>query len=194
MASDNVPGPAHTLFSPAHAAHLDTPLRRRLYNPDKLAEQYIRPGDRVLDFGCGPGFFTRAFAKRVGDTGRVIAADLQQEMLDILAGRLGPEGLLPRIETHRCKPDSLDLFPDRDGKVDVAFGIFAIHEVPDRAKLFSEISAMLVSGGTFFYTEPIIEVSKREFGDGIALAEKTGLKLTRRRWYFLNRAAVFEKV
>jgi EmrB/QacA subfamily drug resistance transporter len=148
-------GKHHTLFSPSRASFLDTKFRSILYNPDKLAGQYIRPGDRVLDFGCGPGFFTRAFAKRVGATGSVIAADLQEEMLDILKGKLGPEGLLPQIKTHRCKPYSLDLSPDRDGKVDVAFGIFAIHEVPDRAKLFSGISAMLAPGGTFFYTEPL---------------------------------------
>ena len=90
---------AHEVFSAEKAGHLDTKFRRFLYRPDALAERYVKPGNRVLDFGCGPGFFTREFAKQVGDKGSVIAADLQDEMLEILkgaraaeAGRLGGNG------------------------------------------------------------------------------------------------------
>jgi hypothetical protein len=100
----------HEVFSASRAGHLDTRLRRFIYRPDHLAERYVQPGNTVLDFGCGSGFFTREFAKRVGTTGRVIAADVQQEMLGILQEKLGPEGLLPRITTHSCEPDSLN-FP-----------------------------------------------------------------------------------
>ena len=60
----------HEVFSAEKAGHLDTHLRRFLYRPDRLAERSVKPGDRVLDFGCGPGFFTREFAKRVGRAGR----------------------------------------------------------------------------------------------------------------------------
>ena len=134
----------------------------------------MKPGDRVLDFGCGPGFFTREFAKRVRENGTVIAADLQEEMLEILRGKLGPEGLLSRVKTHRCQPDSLDLTPDRDGQVDVAFAIFVVHEVPDREKLFREIAAMLVPGGLFFYSEPPIIVSGSEFGRAVRSQKKPG--------------------
>jgi ubiquinone/menaquinone biosynthesis C-methylase UbiE len=119
-------------------------LRRFLYRPDQLAERYVKPGNRVLDFGCGPGFFTREFAKRVGDTGMVLAVDVQEEMLRILREKLGPEGLLPRIKTLRCDPDSLALSPEHDGKINAAFTIFVVHEVPDAAKLFWEISTLLV--------------------------------------------------
>ena len=100
---------ARDVFSYEKAAHLDTKFRRILYRPDALAERYVKPGDRVLDFGCGPGFFTRAFAKRVGEKGTVIAADLQEEMLAIVRDKLTAESLISRVRTHRCKPDSLDL-------------------------------------------------------------------------------------
>ncbi|MGA2160903.1 MAG: class I SAM-dependent methyltransferase [Methanoregula sp.] len=184
---------ARDVFSAEKASHLDTRFRHILYRPDRLAERYIKPGNRVLDFGCGPGFFTREFAKMVGENGTVIAADLQEEMLEILRGKLGPEGLLSRVKTHRCKPDSLDLLPDRDGQVDVAFAIFVVHEVPDREKLFREIAAMLVPGGLFFYSEPPIIVSGSEFRESLALLEKDGLQLVETRWYFVNRAAVLRK-
>jgi len=184
---------ARDVFSAEHASHLDTKFRRFLYRPDRLAERYVKPGDRVLDFGCGPGFFTREFAKRVGENGCVIAADLQEEMLAIVREKLGAEGLMPRIKTHRCKPDSLDLSPERDGQVNAAFAIFVVHEVPDREKLFSAIAAMLVPGGIFFYSEPPFLVPKKEFRENLAMAEKMGFRIAETRWYFVNRAAVLKK-
>ena len=65
------------VHSPHNTAVLDTRFRHFIYRPDRLAEKYVKPGDRVLDFGCGPGFFTRAFAQRVGESGQVFAVDLQ---------------------------------------------------------------------------------------------------------------------
>jgi ubiquinone/menaquinone biosynthesis C-methylase UbiE len=168
-------------------------LRRFLYRPDRLADQYVKPGNRVLDFGCGPGFFTREFAKRVGDTGTVIAVDLQEEMLRILREKLGPEGLLPRIKTHRCNPDSLALSPQRDGNIDVAFMIFVVHEVPDAAKLFQEVSTLLVPGGLLFISEPPIIVSGKEFLYTLTQAQEAGLRLVETRLFFVNRAAVLRK-
>ena len=186
--------PHHDVFSAEKAAHLDTQFRRFLYRPDRLAERYVKPGDRVLDFGCGPGFLPASLQRESGENGIVIAADLQEEMLAILRGKLGSEGLLPRVSTHHCQPDSLDLTPDRDGQVDVAFAIFVVHEVPDREKLFREIAAMLVPGGLFFYSEPPIIVSGSEFRESLALAEKAGLRLVESRFFFVNRAAVLKKV
>ena len=71
--------------------------------------------------------------------------------------------MLPRIKTHRCDPDSLALSPEYDGKINVAFTIFVVHEVPDAAKLFREISTLLVPGGLLFISEPPIIVSGKEF-------------------------------
>jgi ubiquinone/menaquinone biosynthesis C-methylase UbiE len=185
--------PRHTVFSAERAAHLDSRLRRFLYRPDQLAERYVKPGNRVLDFGCGPGFFTREFAKRVGDTGMVLAVDLQEEMLRILREKLGPEGLLPRIKTHHCNQDSLTLSPQCDGTIDIAFTIFVVHEVPDAAELFQEISTLLVPGGLLFISEPPIIVTGKEFRDTLSLAQEAGLQLVKRRLFFVNRAAVLRK-
>ena len=100
---------------------------------------------------------------------------------------------MPRIRTHRCKPDSLGLTPDRDGTVDVAFTIFVVHEVPDPAKLFREIAALLVPGGLLFYSEPPFIVSGAEFRDNLARAEEAGLRLVERSFFFVNRAALLRK-
>ena len=183
----------HTVFPASHARHLDSRIRRFIYRPDRLAEQYVKPGDRVLDFGCGPGFFTREFAKKTGDKGLVIAVDLQEEMLRLLREKLEPEGLMPRIRTYRCNSDSLGLLPELDGQVDVAFAIFVVHEVQDAKNLFREIATLLVPGGLLFYAEPLFIVSGREFRDSLALAQEAGLRVIETRLFFVNRAAVLRK-
>ncbi len=164
-----------------------------LYHPERLAERYVKPGYRVLDFGCGPGFFTREFAKRVGENGQVYSVDLQEEMLGILRTKLEPEGLLPRIRTHRCEPDAINLPSDLNGTFDAAFTIFVVHEVPDPARLFREIAALLKPGGTLFYTEPPVIVSGREFRENLALAEEAGFLQVSRSLFFVNRAAGLRK-
>jgi SAM-dependent methyltransferase len=183
----------HEVFCAKKAAHLDTNLRRFIYRPDRLAVRYVQPGNRVLDFGCGPGFFTREFAKRVGENGRVFSVDLQDEMLQILRGKLGKEGLLQRITTHRCAPDAIGLPAELNGTFDAAFAIFVVHEVPDPEKLFHEIFSLLKPGGTFFYTEPPIIVSGREFQEHLAEAEAAGFTVVEHRLFFVNRAAVLMK-
>ncbi len=183
----------HEVFSAERAGHLDTRLRRFLYRPDRLAERFVKPGDRVLDFGCGPGFFTREFAKRAGENGQVYSVDLQEEMLKILRGKLEPEGLMPRIRTHQCKPDSIDLPAELNGTFDAAFTIFVVHEVPDPAKLFREIALLLKPGGTLFYTEPPFVVSGKEFRGNLALAEEAGFLQFERSFFFVNRAVALRK-
>ncbi len=103
------------------------------------------------------------------------------------------EGLAPRVTTHQCRPDTIGLPAEMSGTFDAATAIFVVHEVPDPEKLFREIAALLKKGGTFFFSEPPILVSGREFSDKIALAESCGFRLVNRSWYFVNRAAVFER-
>jgi ubiquinone/menaquinone biosynthesis C-methylase UbiE len=184
----------HDIFNPKHAASLDTRLRRFLYRPDRLAVRLVKPGDRVLDFGCGPGFFTREFAKRAGDGGQVFSADLQEEMLAIVRAKMDAEGLAGRVTTHRCRPDSIDLPENLNGTFDLATAIFVVHEVPDPEKLFREIAGLLRPGGTFFFSEPPFLVPGSEFARKIELAKSCGFQPGEQSWYFVNRAVTFRKV
>jgi ubiquinone/menaquinone biosynthesis C-methylase UbiE len=181
------------VFSASHASHLDSRFRRFFYRPDRLAERLVHTGDLVLDFGCGPGFFAREFAKRSGDTGRVFAVDVQPEMLRILEERLGPEGLMPRIRMHQCASDSINLPPEWNGRIDVAFTIFVVHEVPDPKKLFREIHSLLKPGGRVFFAEPLFIVRGDEFHNSLLQAQEAGFELVETTSLFINRAAVMKK-
>lgn len=185
----NPPRHPHEVFPAERARHLDTRFRWFLYRPDRLAARYVKPGDRVLDFGCGPGFFTREFAKRVGEGGHVVAVDLQDEMLRILKSTVESEGLISRVTIHRCRPDAIALPDELEGTFDAAFAIFVVHEVPDPRRLFYEISSLLKPGGVFFLSEPPVVVSGREFEDELRYAEEAGFRVAERRLFFVNRAA-----
>ena len=63
----------------------------------------VKPGDAVCDLGCGNGFYTLKLAKRVGKQGRVVAVDIQPEMLGMLraeAGQAGIENIEPVLGTE----------------------------------------------------------------------------------------------
>jgi ubiquinone/menaquinone biosynthesis C-methylase UbiE len=58
----------------------------------------IKPGDVVCDLGCGNGFYTLPIARLVGEQGKVIAVDIQREMLGLLEARAREEGV-ENVET-----------------------------------------------------------------------------------------------
>lgn len=53
----------------------------------------LRPGQTVCDLGCGNGFYTLRLAERVGPRGRVLAVDIQPEMLTMLRHRAEEAGV-----------------------------------------------------------------------------------------------------
>ncbi len=53
----------------------------------------VKPGQVVCDMGCGNGFYTLKLAKRVGQTGRVLAVDIQPQMLSLLNERAKDAGI-----------------------------------------------------------------------------------------------------
>ncbi len=50
-------------------------------------QEDIRPGDVVADVGAGSGYFSFRLAKAVGEKGKVLAVDIQPEMLDLIRER-----------------------------------------------------------------------------------------------------------
>ena len=94
----------HPVCPPWLAGMLESPLRRAMHRPEKLLAGLVEPGMTVLDIGCGPGYFSLSMARPVGPQGRVIAADLQPEMLARVRAHAEKDGLLERITLHQCEP------------------------------------------------------------------------------------------
>ena len=74
------------------APALDNPIRMLIHNSEKILGGHIESGQTVLDLGCGSGTFTIAMAKMVGELGKVIAVDVQDEMLQIVRRRRPKRG------------------------------------------------------------------------------------------------------
>ena len=154
---------------------LDNIFRSLIQSPKKIVGEYIRPGDLVLDIGCGPGFFTRAMARMVGENGRVIAVDLQEEMLEKLRARAEKEGVLRRITTIQASEGSLNLAGQDPAVFALAF--YLVHEVPDKARLFQELWNALETGGKLLMVEPSMHVTPEEFQVSLLIAAERGFRV-----------------
>lgn len=76
------------VMSAAGADWLNRPEREQMEMPDRLLDALqIEPGMTVADVGAGTGYFSWRIARRVGPEGRVLAVEIQPEMLE----RLGVE-------------------------------------------------------------------------------------------------------
>jgi ubiquinone/menaquinone biosynthesis C-methylase UbiE len=168
------------------ARSLDNSFRRWLHNPQKILKPYIKLGMSVLDLGCGPGVFTVEIAKLVGEAGKVVAADLQDGMLNIVAGKLAGTSLERRVVLHKCQENSIGL----DEKMDFILAFWMVHEVPDHDRLFEELKSMLKPGGKLYIIEPKFHVNRPAFqkmSDGIV---STGLKIVGRPKVFFSRTVM----
>ena len=173
------------------ADSLDTRFRRLVQNPRRILKPYIKNSMTVMELGCGPGFFTIDIAKMIGPSGRVIAADLQEGMLQIVRDKVKGTELESRVVLHLCGPDNIGL---TDNNVDFALLFYVVHEIPDKDNLFKEIAALLRSKGQALIVEPPFHVSKSQFTATLESAHAAGLEVTARSKMFFRRRALLTKV
>lgn len=167
---------------------LDNFLRRMIHKPEKILTPYVKEGMTALDMGCGPGYFTPALAALVGGTGKVIAADLQYEMLDKMLQKLTRLGLEKRVEAQKCQPDKTGIVK----KVDFILIFWMVHEVPDQQRFLEEMKSLLNPGGRIFIAEPIIHVTGSDFTSMITRLESAGLQVTERPKISISRSVLAE--
>jgi SAM-dependent methyltransferase len=103
----------------------------------------LRPGDGVLDVACGPGNFTRDFARVVGPEGLVVGIDASATML-ARAVRDTPAQLAPRIAYVRGDAVALPL---RDASVDGVCCFLALHLFGDPFAALDDMARVLTPGG-----------------------------------------------
>jgi SAM-dependent methyltransferase len=108
-------------------------------NPTAFAS--LRPGETVIDLGCGGGLDVFLAADKVGPTGKAIGIDMTDEMLELsrrnAAGRTN-------VEFYKATIDNLPL---PDSSVDCVISNCVINLAPDKPAVFREIARVLKSGG-----------------------------------------------
>lgn len=171
------------------AYSFDNPLRRLIHPPEKLFAGLVGPGDTAVDVGCGMGHFTLGLARMVGPEGRVIAVDLQPQMLERVKRRAKRAGLTDRIRLHLAGKESLEL----DVRADFVVASWMVHEVSDRAAFLREVAALMKPGARFFVIEPKGHVDEENVAWTMALAKEAGLRVDARPKVLLSRAVVFAK-
>lgn len=171
------------------AESLDNVIRKWLQNPEKILSPFIKPGMAVMDYGCGSGFFTLAMASMVGPSGKVIAVDLQEGMLEKLRSKIDDSGLTDRIKVHRCQHNRIGSVE----KVDFVLAFYVIHELPEQGSFFKEIAAILRDDGKLLMVEPPVHVSSAAFSKSIGIAQKSGLIAKPGPRVLLSKTVILEK-
>ncbi|MFH0842253.1 MAG: methyltransferase domain-containing protein [Bacteroidota bacterium] len=179
----------NAIFSAERAGSLETPLRRLFQNPKRILRRYITPGMTVLDFGCGPGFFTIEMAGITGPAGKVIAADMQQEMLEIVNNKIKKYNLGNIVEVWKCTERSTGL----SGKFDFILIFHVLHELPDQAGFLKEVQTLLNQDGRILLVEPQFHVSGKEFEELEGELRKMRFEITAKPGIFLSRSMLLKK-
>ncbi len=108
-----------------------------------LAALHVQPGDVVCDLGCGNGFYTLKLVKLVGEKGRVLAVDIQREMLGLLKDRAAEE------KVTNIEPILGTLVDPKlpDGAVDLVLLVDVYHEFSHPEQMLAAIRKSLKPTG-----------------------------------------------
>ena len=171
------------------AGSLDNIIRRWLQNPQKILGPYIEEGMTVLDVGCGPGFFSVEMAKMVGKSGRVIASDLQEGMLQKVKAKIKGTEFEERITLHRCEENKIGI----SAHVDFVLLFYMVHEVPNKKEFFNEIATILRPNGQVLIVEPPFHVSKSAFEETVRKARDVGFRAVEGPAMLFNKTVILKK-
>jgi ubiquinone/menaquinone biosynthesis C-methylase UbiE len=152
-------------FDPRLKDQLLTEERHALLQPEELLRSLgLRRGDTLADIGCGPGFFTVPAAKIVGDGGRVLAADIQGEMLSAVKARVSAQGL---TNVRVLKTSDVEV-PLPAACADLALLAFTLSEIDQRARFLHRVRRVLKPEGTL----AVLEWEKQDEPEGPPLNER----------------------
>lgn len=169
-----------------------SPIRGWFENPEKLLRPYVREGMTILEPGPGMGFFTLPMARMVGDSGRIIAVDVQPKMLEGLRRRAARAALLPRIEIRLAQRESMGV-EDLRGTIDLVAALYVVHEMPAEEAFFREAAEVLKPGGSLLLVEPHGHVKAEKFSHEMHSAWEAGLATSERIMGGHSSVALFAK-
>ena len=156
---DHHPDPLGHRFEHADqwAAQFDDPKRDEWQQPDKVvAALELAPGMTVADIGAGTGYFEARLSKAVGDSGKVIAVDLEADMVRYLRERAVKEKT-PNVEARQAASDDPKLGA---ASVDRILIVDTWHHIPEREAYSKKLAGALKPGGAVFVVDFTQETDK----------------------------------
>ena len=130
-------------YSPEELSAIPAEANMGLSCGNPTASASLRPGEVVLDLGCGGGLDVFLAAQKVGPTGKAIGLDMTPEMI-ALSKRNAAKAGIANAEFHL---GTIDNIPLPDASVDVVISNCVINLAPDKRAVFREIARVLKPGG-----------------------------------------------
>ncbi|MBA3540659.1 MAG: class I SAM-dependent methyltransferase [Deltaproteobacteria bacterium] len=138
--------------------------------PEKVIEALgIKPGSRVADIGAGSGLLTIHLARAVAPNGKVVATDINREVLDLLMARLSAANLAEVVEARVVGADKPEL---EANTYDAILLAEVDHYFTDPVAWLKSATASLRPGGRIVLSNRIHRNAK-----SMAAAAKAGLVL-----------------
>ena len=140
-------------YDPARLDFIPAPVVDRFVgvgNPFRIRAP--KPGDQVLDAGCGCGFDTFVAGSMVGPSGRALGIDITPEMLAV-ARSAAEESKTCNVE---FREGSLEKLPFEDSSFDLVISNGVLNLVPDKEAAFAEIARVLSPGGALAAADVLV--------------------------------------
>jgi ubiquinone/menaquinone biosynthesis C-methylase UbiE len=167
------------VFPATNARSLLNPLRRLVQSPRRtVAAIGLDRGARVLELGCGPGFFSPSLA--AATNGLVVLYDLQVEMLQIARTRVPATSGLVRGDGARL--------PFAPASFDAVFIATVLGEIPDQRGCVAGVRRVLRPGGVLAIAETRRDSDFIPLAGLTSLAEEAGFTRTAThgwRWQYV---------
>ncbi len=152
-------------MGPGGIPWLDRPEREDEEHPTKVIDALeLKGGEVVADLGAGSGYFTFKLSPKVGEKGKVLAVDIQDEMIAELKKRI-EKNKVTNVETVQCTESDPKL---PESGVDIVLMVDVYHEIAFPYEVMSAIRKALKPGGRMVFVEyrkedpkvPIKEIHK----------------------------------
>jgi precorrin-6B methylase 2 len=138
------------VMGPGGIEWLDRPEREEEEHPVKVLESLdIHPGDVVADLGAGSGYFTFRIAPKVGKTGKVLAVEIQEAMLNALRARAAA---MKATNVEVVRGSETDPHLPVSG-VNLVLLVDVYHELAYPFEVMTKVSAALKTGGRVVFVE-----------------------------------------
>jgi len=138
---------------PNIAFHLMAFMKRivhALFHPEKCLDSFgIQPGQTIIDYGCGPGFFLKKASRLVGENGTIYAADIHRLAINSV------KKLIAKHHLTNVKPVLINVHNTGldNHCADVIYVLDTFHMINDTSAFLTELHRLLKENGYLIIDE-----------------------------------------